>query len=169
MIDIKILKQYPLSFKLLEKWVDIYGFEESYAISSYGRVKSKKRITYRNGTERVISERILSHNTKHGQYQNVSLRLNNKQYTKTIHRLVATHFIDNPNGYDQINHIDGNKSNNHVDNLEWCDSKHNMNHAFKQKLIDITKDTFQFDKNGNLIGIYESIKDASVKTGICIS
>ena len=67
----------------------------------------------------------------------MQVRLNNKYITKSkrIHRLVAQAFIPNPNNYPQINHIDGNKSNNAVDNLEWATPKENMTHAFLTGLM----------------------------------
>ena len=63
----------------------------------------------------------------HGGYY--FFRMPHKKFTKTIHRLVADHFIDNPNNYPEVNHINGIKSDNALNNLEWCTRKQNMQHA----------------------------------------
>lgn len=64
-------------------------------------------------------------------YLNVSISINGKPVRKTIHRLVATAFIPNPDCLDQVNHIDGDKTNNKIDNLEWCSRSNNMKHAVR--------------------------------------
>jgi hypothetical protein len=71
---------------------------------------------------------IAPHMQKNG-YLFVPLWREGKQYNRTVHRLVATHYIDNPNNLPIINHIDGNKTNNAITNLEWCTQKHNINVA----------------------------------------
>lgn len=70
----------------------------------------------------------------HG-YKQVQIMRNNKRYTKYVHRLVAECFIDNPNNLPEVNHKDGNKANNAVDNLEWCNRSQNQRHAYKTGLI----------------------------------
>lgn len=102
-----------------------------------------------------------------------------------IHRLVASAYIPNPNGFPQVNHKDENKANNNVDNLEWCTAKYNMNYGEAAKTrhskIDYTKPIYKETavkngmkraipvakiKNGQVVESYESAIDASRKTGV---
>ena len=108
-----------------------------YMVSNYGRVKTidhkiwcKKNNSYslRKGHLCIPS----NCNSKH--YWRVGIQINNKRKCFSVHRLVATAFIPNPNNLPQINHIDGNKDNNHVSNLEWCDNGYNQRHAMEHGL-----------------------------------
>lgn len=77
-------------------------------------------------------KKINGHIAKNG-YRTVVVSIDEKPYRRKrfyIHRLVAEHFIENPNNYKFVNHIDGNKLNNHVSNLEWCTPSHNNQHAY---------------------------------------
>ena len=112
-----------------EEWRDIKGYEGRYQISSFGRVKSlmNNRGKYR---EKIIDRRP----NKYG-YKRVGLYKNGKSKFYSVHRLVALHFLPNPNNLPQVNHKDENKENNRVDNLEWCDSKYNNNYGTRNKRI----------------------------------
>ena len=93
-------------------------------------------------------------------YERVSLWNKGKNKKYSIHRLVATKYIDNPNNYKQINHIDGNKLNNNVDNLEWCDLSQNIKHAYKNNLIKVnTTKVIQYSKDMKKIKEWNSIKE----------
>lgn len=78
----------------------------------------------------------LLHSINDEGYHKVTLYKNSSRKTFSVHRLVACTFIDNPNNYKIVNHIDGNKSNNSVSNLEWCTSSHNRNHAINSGLAN---------------------------------
>ena len=93
---------------------------------------------------------------------------NNKCYTYSIHRLIAIKYIPNPNNYPVINHIDGNKLNNSIDNLEWCTQSYNIKHAYDTKLIKgIEKAVLQIDTNTHkIINIFKSEMEAEKITGI---
>jgi len=106
----------------------------TYAVSNFGRVKriSFNRLHNINKTYYKSKEYLLLHSTNKSKgYCRIGLILNGKQKAYSVHRLVASAFIDNPNNYSQVNHIDGNKENNHVNNLEWCNQSQNMQHRIK--------------------------------------
>ena len=107
---------------------ELLGFEGFYKISKSGDVLSISR----NGT--ISSNRILNHSVARNGYKKVCLRVNGKTYTKSIHRLLAIQFIDNPMNLPCVNHKDGNKLNNSLDNLEWVSYSSNSLHAYEDKL-----------------------------------
>ena len=116
-----------------EIWKDIKGYE-NYQISNYGRIKSKTRITkvgIKNVKEALRKDKVLKPQKLTKGYLGVRLYQNTTGKTFKIHRLVANAFIPNPNNLLQVNHIDGNKSNNSADNLEWCTNEENMKHSYK--------------------------------------
>lgn len=105
---------------LMEKWKNIKGFEH-YQISDKGNVKGKRG---------MMKLRVNARG-----YMMVGLRNGGpRQKTFNIHRLVAEHFIPNPNNKRYVNHIDGDKTNNHVDNLEWVTQSENQIHAYENNL-----------------------------------
>lgn len=108
-----------------EEWKDIVGYECIYLISNHGRVFSFKRTGNRK-------DRILKpfRSSAKGAYCCVSLNKDGVDKRQSIHRLVATAFIDNPLNYSEVNHKDGNPSNNHVLNLEWVSRSQNQLHAY---------------------------------------
>lgn len=114
----------------LEIWKDISGYEGDYQISSLGRVKSIKGY-YNNrcygtygGPEKILSP------TDNGQgYLIVFLCKNGVRKNYYVHRLVAEAFVENPNMYTYVNHLDFNKHNNHAENLSWCTQKQNINYS----------------------------------------
>ena len=107
-----------------EIWKDVQGYEGFYEISNLGRVRS----TSYKGV-RILKPA----KTKNG-YLNVVLCVNQVKTHKLIHRLVAEHFISNPNNYGTVNHKDENKTNNCVDNLEWLDIEGNNRYSNKTML-----------------------------------
>ena len=127
-----------------EEWRPIEGFETSYAVSNKGRVKRLPRIDryIRKDTgvevERKVSEMILKPSEK-DEYWEINLREGQKSVYRTVHRMVAQAFIPNLNNLPEVNHKDGNKHNNNVDNLEWCTPKENTQHAISTGLRKSTK------------------------------
>lgn len=111
-----------------EVWKDISG-HPGYQISNFGRVKSleKKTYTKKGNLQRVYPEIILkqSHNT----FGYLQVNLGSHGRMKIVHRLVAEAFLENPNNYPVVNHKNGVKDDNQVDNLEWCSVSYNTWHA----------------------------------------
>jgi hypothetical protein len=106
---------------MMEEWREIPGYEGFYWASSEGRIRN------RFGKIRTLS------NHRDG-YLKISLSVRNAKTTGSVHRLVASAFIPNPENKPQINHKDGNKRNNIISNLEWSTSEENNNHAYETGL-----------------------------------
>lgn len=110
-------------------WKDIKDYEGWYQISDSGVVRSLDRtVYYKDGRIRVFVGKELKPKYSKG-YPFVILQKNKKSETFTIHKLVADAFMLRPAYAQCVNHLDGNKTNNHVENLEWCTMKHNNIHA----------------------------------------
>lgn len=121
---------------MIEEWKNIEGFEERYQISNLERIKSiLRKLNSRYGKNRTLNEKILALNKdKNTHYVSITLSKDNKRITESIHRLVAQAFIPNPENKCCVNHIDGNPSNNNLNNLEWVTMKENSQHAYSKKL-----------------------------------
>lgn len=116
---------------MIEIWKDIAGYDGAYQVSNLGRVKSMPRIIVRPIGTCMTKERIIKTYRLKGGYVNVMLRHDGKSINHNVHRLVAEAFIPNKNPeYDCINHKDGDKTNNCVENLEWCNHSLNCLHAY---------------------------------------
>ena len=130
---------------LHEKWVDIKNFEGFYQISNMGRVRSLNRyVKWRGKLKLVIGKILKSCKDKYG-YLYVCLVKNKRRKQGVIHRLVAQHFIENPNNYPAVNHIDRNKFNNNIENLEWCSNQMNSFHYWKTNEKKIYPTTISTD------------------------
>lgn len=161
-------------------WKDIYGYEGFYAISEKGEVKSLERmVRHPKGGNKIIRERIKPQFVGSNGYFIVSLNKNGVGCTKTVHRLLAIAFLDNPEGKREVNHKDGNKLNNSLENLEWSTASENRYHAFrmglqkgpmsmkgrKGKLCVHSKKVYQVLANGDKIE-FDSATTAEEKIGI---
>lgn len=154
----------------LEQWKLIEGFSSKFSISNFGRVKSNARIVNNHTGFINKKDMILKQQKNHKGYPVVTLQDGNYKKTVMVHRLVAKAFIENANNKPQVNHIDGNKENNHFSNLEWCTNQENQIHAIKSGLNDHSKyrsgrknrRVAKIDlKTNEVIEIYESINDAA--------
>lgn len=164
-----------------EIWKDIEGFEGYYQVSNLGRIKSKKRVVNNKGTyggKCTFNEKILNTTIDNIGYKVVVLSKDKIKSRKRVHRIVAKCFIPNPNGYKEVNHKDGIKKNSRVDNLEWCTHKENIQHAYKNNLINriqknkgklniFSKAILQYDRNGKFIKEWECIRDIERELKIC--
>ena len=159
-----------------EIWKDIVHYEGLYQVSNLGRVKSVERDKFLpNGTKNGhIAERIMpqfsNYNPKsgHGGYMWVSLWKFGKVKQEYVHRLVALAFIPNPENKPQVNHKDEVKTNNAVDNLEWCDCRYNNMYGTKRARYSKTRrenakgfvGVVKCDLDGNELEAYTSMREA---------
>lgn len=153
----------------MEKWKDIPSFEGVYSISDEGRLKSFKMDK---------GGRVMKMTNSKGDYFRIILSTKTSIRHASIHRLVAEAFIPNLENKEQVNHKDGNKQNNVVENLEWVTAKENMSHAinmFPQILNEVRKYNKyvrpkaikQITADGELLAIYPNSVSASKVTGVC--
>lgn len=141
-----------------EIWQSVDGYEGLYLVSTYGRVLSAPR----NGAKKEWH--FLAPHYVQG-YIQYELSKNNQSKEYKAHRLVAQAFLPNPEKKREVNHIDGDKHNNHLDNLEWVTTSENQLHA-RYTLSKGIKSVKQLSKDGKLIKVWQSIKDASISLGI---
>ena len=118
-----------------EIWKDIKDYEMLYQISNLGNVKS-----LHCNKEKIMKLTIRSKNYP---YYFVGLLKNGKRKYFAVHRLVAQAFVNNPNNYNQVDHLDGNKLNNNANNLEWVTPKENTNRAWQKGLAKYTDERKQ--------------------------
>lgn len=146
----------------MEVWEPIKGYEGLYEISNKGRVKGFK---VRNAYQEHILKPLFD---KDG-YCKVNLYKDRKMKRVSVHKLVALTFLGEEEGKQQINHIDGNKENNCVENLEWCTPKENIHHSIK---IGLAKKKGKYNYKARKIicvttgKIYDCIVDAEKETGV---
>lgn len=113
-----------------EEWKDIPGYEGLYQASTYGRVKRLSHYIQRNGRAALLKELILKpERCKSTGYLYVNLSSGGHVQHCTVHRLIALTFIPNPDELPQVNHRDEQRTNNAVDNLEWCDQTYNTHYG----------------------------------------
>lgn len=143
-----------------EIWKDIKGYEGLYQVSNMGRVRSLTRNI------------ILKSKIERNGYERVKLSVNNIPKNYYIHRMVANAFIPNPDNLPQVNHKDENKLNNCVGNLEWCDSKYNINYGTgnkKRQLSNtngkLSKPVLQYTLEGIFIKEWKSTRDVQRNLG----
>lgn len=135
----------------MEEWKDIKGYESLYKVSNLGKVKS------------INNDMILSDAVNSNGYKTVVLYKNGNRLTHTVHKLVATAFLNNPNNYPCVNHKDENRKNNNVDNLEWCSYSYNntYNDVHKNRIGWKRISIVIYDMINKTSYKYNSITDAS--------
>jgi len=117
----------------MEEWRDIEGYEGLYQVSNYGRVKSvERREKLSDGRYRTRREKIRIVRKNREGYEQLSIWKNSKQRTVIVHRLVANAFLPCPGVGYEVNHKDGNKTNNTLENLEWVTHSYNTKHTFAE-------------------------------------
>lgn len=162
-----------------EFWKPVKNFEGLYEISNLGNVKTLKRtwrvLNYQSKKYQTMynKEKLMNCVISKTGYKQVVLMKNNKKTFKLIHRLVAEAFINNTENKPCVNHKDGNKLNNNVNNLEWCTYKENNIHAWKNGLPksylkgkygkehNKSKKINQYDSDGNFIKTWDCISDVT--------
>lgn len=148
---------------MIEIWKPIKGFEGFYEVSNIGRVKSVDRFIDNNGTPQKIFGKIKTPQDNGHGYLWVQLYRNNKGTYKYVHRLVAEAFIPNPDNKPQVNHLDYNKQNNCVNNLEWVTAKENNEYSMpnrKDKTGPKGTGVIKCDMNGNELERYSGMREA---------
>ena len=157
-----------------EIWKPVVGYEGIYEVSSLGRVKSCERTIIRsNGREINFPDKIMKPSINHKGYEIIDLRENGKRSGGFVHRLVGEAFIENPYNKKQINHKNGIKTDNRVENLEWVTNQENMRHAYKSGIRNNDliaksnrKKVDQLTLEGHLIKTFDSIEDAIKSTDV---
>lgn len=162
-----------------ETWKPIKDYENVYEVSNYGNVRSIDRYYEQtNGKcekyQHIYKGKILKQYKNNAGYMQVQLSFKYKSIPKRVHKLVAEAFLDNPNNYKCVNHINGDKTNNRVENLEWCTYSHNnrearrlgLNKGYKgmtyKKRCELA---IEYIKTTNFWGLYDDTPMEEVKYG----
>ena len=156
-------------FDIMENYKDIKGFEGEYQISTFGNVRSVERLVFNtNKSKRLLKSRVLKANKKSNGY--LSIKIKGKHFY--IHRLVALAFYGVDNKREFVNHIDGDKENNNIINLEWCTRSENTIHKYdvlRQKGVrrKLKKEEVLYIRKNHKKGFGGNTKELAKKFNIC--
>lgn len=163
------------SMKEQEIWKPVVGFEGYYEVSNLGRVRSVDRIiTYSTGVKTPYKGKVISSIVTQA-YLQVNLQVNQRRKMAYVHRLVAEAFIPNPDSKKHVDHINGDKLDNRVENLRWATPRENQynpvtvrrhREMMAKRVCKSIKRVYQYDLDMNLINTFSSIADAGRQTGI---
>ena len=168
----------------MEKWLPVVGYEGIYEVSNTGHVRGLRRPKNNNGGVQIIPGRMMTERKNHKGYMTVHLSKDGVQKRVSVHRIVAMAFVENPDGKEQVNHIDGNKLNNRAENLEWVTNNENMQHAIKNGLVNyapMLRAAHSKEARAKIARsqqkmvrrsdgkIYESVKEAAKDNSVCHS
>lgn len=154
-----------------EIWKDVVGYEGLYQVSNLGRIKAMQK----RGHKSVV----MKYSIRKDGYCRILLSKNSEYKALYVHRLVAEAFLTHADNECEVNHIDGNKANNNLSNLEWVTRSDNIKHALKCGLkINPTigkfggknpnsKKVYQYDLKNNLVKVWDSASEAERFGGFC--
>lgn len=163
---------------IVEIWKPIMGYEGLYEVSNLGRVKSLERVVKCGKATRIDSEVIKTLTPNKNGYIKVNLFKEGKYKTCLVHRLVADTFLDNTHNLPQVDHINGDRTDNRVINLRYTDKQSNQLNNITRKRMSLShigkpsnwhkkeKTKVQFNHNGEIIKIWNSTKDCKSIIGI---
>lgn len=158
---------------LQEQWVDIQGFIGYYQVSNKGNIRSVDRIIdHPKSIKNKIKSKQKNFNYQSNNYKQINLFKNGICKGILLHRIVANAFIPNPDNKPQVNHINGIKTDNRVENLEWVTSKENINHSIKTGLRKKKSGTYNSLSYNNIIEIQSLFgkmlqKEIAKKFNVC--
>lgn len=144
----------------MESWKPVVDYDGYYEVSDLGNVRS---VRY-DHLGRLIHCKVLKPSVqKSGGYLMVVLSSPSKRVNCTVHRLVAKAFLPNPNALPEVNHINGDKTNNSITNLEWCSGSDNLYHAYRTGLKHKDGKAVVCVETGE---VFDSVKDANKRFGV---
>jgi hypothetical protein len=162
-------------YYIMEIFKDIKNYEGYYQVSNFGRVKALQRIVNNHsGFKKELKEKFLNKNISKNGYYVVSLQVNCFKKTFKLHRLIAEAFIHKIPNKNFVNHINGIKTDNRIENLEWCTISENNIHSRKLGLTNdvgynsvsskLTKEQIVFITNSNI-----PLKDLAIMFNVCFT